>query len=182
MTSMSQLTLFPSSSLPKDPPSDKGTFSPAMTISRNSLGAFLKQAKASLKRAIDQKEKVTLVIGNESAGKSLCLRVLELNLMSDRPRLHHKFDCLCIPEIHHILDTISSYPSHTSSEHTQSGYKPKARIAHSAASCKYLTRPSHHLRRSSRSWLHQRNSGSGIDQMVFSRPQCLAGKTRCHLR
>ncbi|KAI4757260.1 DHH phosphoesterase [Aureobasidium sp. EXF-3400] len=38
-----------------------------MAIPRNSLGAFLKQAKASLKRAIDQKEKVTLVIGNESA-------------------------------------------------------------------------------------------------------------------
>jgi exopolyphosphatase len=44
-----------------------------MAIPRNSLGAFLKQAKVSLKRAIDQKEKVTLVIGNESAGKFLYL-------------------------------------------------------------------------------------------------------------
>ncbi|KAG9657081.1 DHH phosphoesterase, partial [Aureobasidium melanogenum] len=38
-----------------------------MAIPRNSLGAFLRQAKSSLKKAIDQKEKVTLVIGNESA-------------------------------------------------------------------------------------------------------------------
>lgn len=49
-------------------PSHKGTSLPTMAIPRNSLGAFLRQAKSNLKRAIDQKEKVTLVIGNESAG------------------------------------------------------------------------------------------------------------------
>ncbi|KAI4717384.1 DHH phosphoesterase [Aureobasidium sp. EXF-10727] len=38
-----------------------------MAIPRNSLGAFLRQAKATLKTAIDKKQKVTLVIGNESA-------------------------------------------------------------------------------------------------------------------
>lgn len=47
-----------------------------MAIPRNSLGAFLRQAKSSLKKAIDHKEKVTLVIGNESAGLfPLTLRV-----------------------------------------------------------------------------------------------------------
>ncbi|CAD0114656.1 unnamed protein product [Aureobasidium uvarum] len=38
-----------------------------MAIPRNSLGAFLRQAKATLETAIDKKQKVTLVIGNESA-------------------------------------------------------------------------------------------------------------------
>jgi hypothetical protein len=68
MTSMSRVTLLLSSSSLK-PSLNKGTSTIAMAVPRNSLGAFLKQAKASLKRAIDKKEKVTLVIGNESAGK-----------------------------------------------------------------------------------------------------------------
>lgn len=37
-------------------------------ISRNSLRAFLRQAKVNLQSAIEKKERVTLVIGNESAG------------------------------------------------------------------------------------------------------------------
>jgi len=72
----SHATLFLGSPLPTLS-QDEDTFSPVMAIPRNSLGAFLKQAKASLKKAIDQKEKVTLVIGNESAGTFCCSRLLE---------------------------------------------------------------------------------------------------------
>jgi mRNA-degrading endonuclease toxin of MazEF toxin-antitoxin module len=50
-----------------------------MAIPRNSLGAFLRQAKSSLKKAIDQKEKVTLVIGNESAGLLFLTFALEIH-------------------------------------------------------------------------------------------------------
>lgn len=42
--------------------------SSTMAVPRNSLRAFLGQAKVNLQRAISKNEKVTLVIGNESAG------------------------------------------------------------------------------------------------------------------
>jgi hypothetical protein len=40
-----------------------------MVLPRTSMRNFLLQAKASLRTAISKGEKVTLVIGNESAGK-----------------------------------------------------------------------------------------------------------------
>jgi exopolyphosphatase len=41
-----------------------------MAFPRNSLRAFLVQAKTSLRTALSQKQDVTLVIGNESAGST----------------------------------------------------------------------------------------------------------------
>jgi exopolyphosphatase len=40
-----------------------------MAVPRNSLRGFLAYAKTSLRNAIDSNQKITLVIGNESAGE-----------------------------------------------------------------------------------------------------------------
>lgn len=40
-----------------------------MVVPRNSLRGFLTHAKGALRAAIDSSQKVTLVIGNESAGE-----------------------------------------------------------------------------------------------------------------
>jgi hypothetical protein len=40
-----------------------------MVVPRNSLRGFLAHAKGALRNAIEKSEKVTLVIGNESAGE-----------------------------------------------------------------------------------------------------------------
>ena len=39
-----------------------------MAVPRNSLRSFLVLAKETLRNAIDQSQKITFVIGNESAG------------------------------------------------------------------------------------------------------------------
>lgn len=41
----------------------------SMAVSRNSLRGFLTSAKAALRAAIDSSQKITFVIGNESAGE-----------------------------------------------------------------------------------------------------------------
>jgi hypothetical protein len=47
------------------------THQPTMAVARNSLRCFLTHAKDVLRSAIKSNEKVTLVIGNESAGQHL---------------------------------------------------------------------------------------------------------------
>ena len=42
-----------------------------MSIPRTSIRSFLIHAKSALKTAVERKQKVTLVIGNESCGQSL---------------------------------------------------------------------------------------------------------------
>ena len=47
------------------------THQPTMAVARNSLRGFLTHAKDALRSAIKSNQKVTLVIGNESAGQHL---------------------------------------------------------------------------------------------------------------
>jgi hypothetical protein len=47
------------------------THQSTMAVARNSLRGFLTHAKDALRSAIKSNEKVTLVIGNESAGQHL---------------------------------------------------------------------------------------------------------------
>jgi exopolyphosphatase len=42
-----------------------------MASPRNSLRSFLAQAKSAIRTAIDKSQKITFVIGNESAGNTL---------------------------------------------------------------------------------------------------------------
>jgi hypothetical protein len=56
-----------------------------MAAPRPSLRGFLVQAKNALRNAIESSQKVTLVIGNESAGESMLLQPVARALTQIRP-------------------------------------------------------------------------------------------------
>lgn len=56
-----------------------------MAVPRPSLRGFLVQAKNALRNAIESSQKVTLVIGNESAGESMLLQPVARALTQIRP-------------------------------------------------------------------------------------------------
>ena len=64
-------TVTASLSLPPIPPVALFTGPAPMALPRHSLRGFLTLAKGALRAALDSNQKVTLVIGNESAGQHL---------------------------------------------------------------------------------------------------------------
>ena len=71
-----------------------------MAVPRTSLRGFLTHAKTTLRAAIGTSQKITVVIGNESAGEIGCGFGLCPLLMRVRPGFHVMFSSIRLSTVH----------------------------------------------------------------------------------